>query len=275
VTAPKQDKGPLGHAFEPSHTFPEKCRHGLGMGELGCGQPASAHKAEEQVPERRTIVHQGPLDASRRFYSSAPEPVDKAGAEATARAIANMLHDNYCVQECRWHNKPGEEEKGFVEIRDAILAAEAAARKEEFERLYGKIVQRISADIGGNFDAALDQLAYNAKADEREKCAKIAEHWWATPGHSSTPARALNALADAIRARNVMTNPRDPVKVPRCGLLRRWWHRRKRNADWSFMAEAIVMSAPNLDAARWAWNDFIQSEGQEHWRCECGREVTP
>lgn len=58
-----------------------------------------------------------------------------------------------------------------------INAASAAATEAEFERLYGIIVGRISADIAGNFEMALDQLEYNvaaaATAKERERCMAI------------------------------------------------------------------------------------------------------
>ena len=51
------------------------------------------------------------------------------------------------------------------------LAQEEAdmARRGEFERLYQKVVNRISADIAGDFDAALDQLEYNVAMDAATK----------------------------------------------------------------------------------------------------------
>lgn len=57
---------------------------------------------------------------------------------------------------------------------DCIVAALRRERTAEFERLYGKLVQAISADIAGDFDAALDQLVYNAGQDAREKAIREA-----------------------------------------------------------------------------------------------------
>lgn len=91
--------------------------------------------------------------------------------------------------------------RGATGWRDAMLKAfilrtlqaeRRDATEAEFERLYGKIVARISADIAGDFDAALDQYAYNvARAAERaalERAAEVARKWWS------------DALADAILA---------------------------------------------------------------------------
>lgn len=54
---------------------------------------------------------------------------------------------------------------------DAVVCIRGAEkiRDEEFERLYGEVVARISADIAGNFEAALDQLEYNKFHEGRDK----------------------------------------------------------------------------------------------------------
>lgn len=49
-------------------------------------------------------------------------------------------------------------------LREEITAALREAVAQEYERLYMKLVMRISADIAGDFDLALDQLEYNAAA---------------------------------------------------------------------------------------------------------------
>jgi len=53
---------------------------------------------------------------------------------------------------------------------DLIAKAIAAAVEEEYSRLYQKIVNRIGADIAGDFDLALDQLEYSIRAEERGAC---------------------------------------------------------------------------------------------------------
>ena len=121
----EQDKGPLGHEFQPYYmpvvdAWSDRCED--------CGQPASAHKAEEQVPERRTIVHQGPLDANRRFYSSAPEPADKAGVSAEDRAREWLWQ--------RFHF--GKMDAPILgtdvdSLASLLRAAEAAARRDALE----------------------------------------------------------------------------------------------------------------------------------------------
>lgn len=46
------------------------------------------------------------------------------------REIAEKLHDHYCVQECRWHDKPGRILAGEAEITEAIDAATKPLREE-------------------------------------------------------------------------------------------------------------------------------------------------
>lgn len=58
---------------------------------------------------------------------------------------------------------------GTVQLKaDELRELIKEAKTDEFERLYMKVVLRISADIAGDFDAALDQLEYNA-AHRNEK----------------------------------------------------------------------------------------------------------
>jgi len=69
----------------------------------------------------------------------------------------------------------------------------------------------------------------------------------------------------------------EPVKK-KCGFLARWWHRRLRGIDRDTMLPALQHAAMiqlPLDPAKQhalvdeVWSTFIQSPGQEHWRCQC------
>jgi len=78
----------------------------------------------------------------------------------------------------------------------------AEARAEEYERLYQLIVNRISADIAGNFELALDQLEYNHDAAGFRRgvmmAAKLAGGWFIA-GHSvAGPERATQLVRDIL-----------------------------------------------------------------------------
>jgi len=56
-----------------------------------------------------------------------------------------------------------------------------------------------------------------------------------------------------------------------------WWlrgvHRRRRGADLEDMWRTLYARADTLEEARLAWEVFRAQDGQEHWRCPCGRPI--
>jgi hypothetical protein len=167
MTAPKQDKGPLGHAFEPCEACGGDCCEFFDGKEYSCHEPASAHKAEEAASENNGPAnvkpyvpdwcyeegaricacndHEGFHDDSgsclRREVCGcagaqypAPEPADKAGAshraefEAKAMELAADTLLNLSAQEFE-----SRREKIVAIIRNSaawLRAAETAARAE-------------------------------------------------------------------------------------------------------------------------------------------------
>ena len=61
--------------------------------------------------------------------------------------------------------------------------------------------------------------------------------------------------------------------LPPCSVLVQWRHRRRRIADVEFMWPSLLERASSAEEARVAWDVFRAGEGQEHWRCSCGRVV--
>jgi hypothetical protein len=43
--------------------------------------------------------------------------------------------------------------------------------------------------------------------------------------------------------------------------------------DVEFVWTELLENAGNVETALVAWKVFILQEGQEHWRCSCGRPV--
>lgn len=57
-----------------------------------------------------------------------------------------------------------------------------------------------------------------------------------------------------------------------CHWWNRWWHRRLRRMDMSFILDAIHVAAKgDLTKVTKMWNYHKTLPGQEHWRCECSR----
>ena len=150
MTAPKPDKGPLGHAFVPC-TNPEHavqhCEFVMYPGiydSLRCNQPSSAHKVEEAAPiwlkmkPHRCICgweHDG----------AAPEPEGKAGASAEEPDDEDdpIMEFRGCLTDLsRVGWSPAVDPKRWASdmmvafdaaLRDAERAAEAAVRKKALE----------------------------------------------------------------------------------------------------------------------------------------------
>lgn len=61
-----------------------------------------------------------------------------------------------------------------------------------------------------------------------------------------------------------------PKTSDRCPWWICWHHRRLRRADLWFLA-IIMKKARTIELAMEAWRLFLDGDGQEHWRCPCGR----
>lgn len=97
------------------------------------------------------------------------------------REIAEKLHDHYCVQECRWHDKPGTILAGEAEITEAIDAA-TKPLKAEIERLKAERAQ------------AMDHMKAIRELRETETNAACA--------YADASAKLADERADQAEARN-------------------------------------------------------------------------
>ena len=68
----------------------------------------------------------------------------------------------------------------------------------------------------------------------------------------------------------------------KCGWWKRRWHHKWRAMDRTFVLAALVRASVRYDATKTddfrqrhvdaAWQEFINSPGQEHWHCQCATE---
>lgn len=59
-----------------------------------------------------------------------------------------------------------------------------------------------------------------------------------------------------------------------CGFLTRWWHRRLRKLDRSFVIDEIEQGNAGEKDKKILIDIFKAMPGQEHWRCPCGLQET-
>ena len=68
-----------------------------------------------------------------------------------------------------------------------------------------------------------------------------------------------------------MTQARGGIYVQLVGART---HRKRRCTDVELMWPSLLARAECIEEARVAWQVFLSQDGQEHWRCPCGKPIT-
>jgi hypothetical protein len=191
----EQDKGPLGHAYrrcnEPEHAHNvlldvDYCHH-ISPGQRAyCGQPASAHKAEERTLKVHIVAGSGDKAQSEENIDFtptvddpilddpvAPEPADKAAEATEIDRRAQERFGPSLNADALIGRLGGAADKAGASLEQ--IAEAAVGPLEGIEIPYDIAIRMSTTRIVERIAPLVRAAEAAARAEEREECAKLCD----------------------------------------------------------------------------------------------------